>query len=197
MRALLAHTLRMVTTGAWSHRSSIKPAWRLRLAAPLSSYAASCFMYTAVGLHAVVLWSVCPEAIPAWPPAIALPEACLVTLQGLWSFASDVLFVGRDSSFHAVDRVSALSLTALQLAKFGWVLPATLSSSELSIVWFGICLGLACKVQGYRAILGDSVDAFRLWHTLWHVTLPGGAFALHVLRWRACEACGSAAAAQR
>ena len=180
MASLLTHTLRMISYGAVSRRSSIPNSWRKLLAQPASSYGLSCFAYTAVGLHAIALWATCPAAFPDWPAKIAIPEASLVSLQGVWSFCSDVLFVGRESGFHAVDRVSALSLTALQIAKFSLLL--TLSSYEKLWVCTGIVAGLGCKLRGYRAILDGSAEGFRRAHIWWHLSLPLVIGTLHAVR---------------
>ena len=191
--ALLAHTLRFVTRGAWSTASSIRPAWRRQLAVPLSLYGLSCFAYTAVGLHAIALWMACPQAVPEWPARFALPEATAVTIQGVWSFASDVLNVGRDSHFHAIDRVSALSLVALQLIKFGYLLPQAPSMQwmELASVWFGLAIGIVCKLRGFRAILDNSPTGFRRWHTLWHASMPLTFIVWHSSRWLGCDVCSA------
>ena len=182
---LLAHTRRMLSHHALRRQSSIPHSWRRHLAVPLSVYGLSSFTYVAVGLHALALWSSCPSAIPEWPPAIARPEACLVTLQGIWSFFSDVLNVGRDSAFHPIDRASALALVAVQLIKFGLVMPHSMTVAELVWIWFGLAGGIGRKLCGYRAILRGSPESFRTWHTLWHVSMPLFVGLLHSTRWRA------------
>ena len=181
---LLQHTVRMITYGVWRRRSSISPSWRTHLSVPFSLYALSSFAYTAVGLQAVAMWMACPAAVPEYSAAIAIPEACLVALQGVWSFHSDVLHVGQDSIFHVVDRASAVTLVAVQLAKFAVFLPWSMTSAEVIGVWIGLVAGIFCKLRGYRAILRGSVESFRLWHILWHVSMPLTIGVLHSTRWR-------------
>jgi len=187
---LLRHTLRMITYGALNRNSSIKPSWRTRLARPCSLYGLSCFAYTVVGLHSMALWLLCPQAIPEWPPHIAVPESFLVAVQGLWSFASDVVHVGQPSTFHVVDRVSALVLVAAQLAKFCWLLPRSLSVAERAWIWGGLAIGIACKVGGFKAVISGGSADFHRWHILWHLSLPLTFGAFHASRWHSCAVCG-------
>ena len=187
-RSILQHTAHMVTYGAWSRKSSLPPPWRKHLAIPLSVYGLSSFTYTIVGLHALALWTACPSAIPEWPQSIAVIEACLVTLQGLWSFCSDVLNAARDSSFHIVDRVSAVSLLGLQFVKLGGFM-RNMPTEHLMWMWSGLIVAIVCKLRGYRAILDGSRESFRFWHIVWHFSLPLAAGLLHSSRWRAAGAC--------
>lgn len=188
---LLRHTARMVSYGALSRKSSIPEAWREHLARPRSAYAWSSFMYTLVGLQSLLLWTSCPAAVSEWPQRIARPEAVLVTLQGIWSFYSDVLYVGLYSSFHTVDRLSALTLTGFQILKFGIVLPWSMSLYELAWVWCGLALGIHCKLRGYRAVIDSSVHSFRIWHIAWHCSFPITFLAFHGYRWHVCDACAA------
>ena len=187
--SLFAHALKMTTHGAFTTRSSIKPAWRRQLAVPLSPYGLSSFCYTFAGLYAMVAWFFCPGAMPGWPARVAFPEASLVVLQGAWSFLSDVINVGRPCIFHAVDRISAVSLTAFQLCKFGLLMVTDLSGMQAIFIVVGLGLGIGCKLQGYRAILNGHVERYRHWHLLWHLSLPLAVSALHSWRWRTCQKC--------
>ena len=180
---LLRHTLHICTRGAVSRNSSIDPRWRRELANPRSLYALSCATYAIGGLLWALQLAACPESVPYWASKIGPYEAALVTLQSVCSFWSDVLMVGRPSYAHAVDRCSALTLTALQPAKFLLLTPHV-SHAELAWIWGGILVGVGFKVAGYRAIINDDVDAFRRMHILWHVSLPLALSAWAVARWR-------------
>ena len=188
---LLRHIIRMLTYGACSRRSSVKSSWRSQLAQPLSIYGLSSFTYTTAGIHALILLICCPEAVPGWPASVWLLEATLVMMQGVWSYCSDVLFIGLESNFHACDRISALSLVGLQLVKFGWVLPSSMSTEWLAWIWIWLVAGIICKICGYQCILSDSADGFRRWHIRWHVTMPFGVSVFHAAQWHACRVCGS------
>lgn len=180
--ALLSHALRMVTVGILNRRSSIDPRWRKKLKTPL--YCASSFAYSAVGLLSLLQWTACAAAAPEMPLAYALSEAVLVTLQGGWSYWSDVLRVGEPSWAHPVDRASAVSLCAVQVLKFCVILPAHLSARQRVWVVGGIGGALACKVRGYHAILANDVHSYRRSHILWHLSLPLVIGALNAWRWR-------------
>ena len=188
---LLRHASTMVTVGVFSRRSSIRHTWRSELSEPCSCYAASCFTYSIVGIHAMLLFTNCPEAIPEWPIHLALPEAALVTLQGCWSFASDVHAVGRESSWHIVDRLMAQLLLSMQFLKFGILLPDAMSTAECVWLWTWLAIGVACKMRGYRGVIDGSMSRYRLWHIAWHCTVPMGVLAFHHYRWYSCLTCGS------
>lgn len=188
-RTLAAHTLSMLSTGALNVRSSVPPGWRPHLAR-VSVYALSCFFYSAVGIHGLALFARCSSAVANWPAQVAIVEALLVTAQGCWSFSSDVLYVGLSSRMHVVDRCSAIALTALQLLKFGVVVRLTVA--EALWIWSGIGAAIFCKLKGYRALLGGTAADFRLWHTLWHASLPLAVGGFNEWRWqqaRAGEGC--------
>ena len=94
--AVLAHTLRMLTTRVLSKRSSIPKSWRPHLCAPISTYALSSFLFSACGLLELTQCLTCPVASPAgWPASYGLREGIAVVLQGMWSYWSDVLAVGQ------------------------------------------------------------------------------------------------------
>ena len=166
-----------------SRKSSIDPRWRRELANPRSLYALSCATYAIGGLLWALQLAACPESVPPIAARLGPYEAALVTLQSVCSFWSDVLMVGRPSYAHAVDRCSALTLTALQPAKFLLLTPH-LSPAELAWIWGGILVGVGFKIAGYRAIINDDVDAFRQTHILWHVSLPLALSAWAMSRWR-------------
>ena len=88
------------------------------------------------------------------------------------SYLSDVRAFGDASSpWHATDRVFASILMllcgpilALRLAMGVVVIPPTLRNA-----WaLAVTLGLACKALSGRASRKAQLDAYLLWHTLWH-----------------------------
>ena len=88
------------------------------------------------------------------------------------SYLSDVRAFGDATSpWHATDRVlaSALMLAcgpllALRLAMGVVVIPPTLRNA-----WaLAVTLGLTCKALSGRASRKGRLDAYLLWHTLWH-----------------------------
>ena len=88
------------------------------------------------------------------------------------SYLSDVRAFGDASSpWHATDRVFASILMllcgpilALRLAMGVVVIPPTLRNA-----WaLAVTLGLTCKALSGRASRKANLDAYLLWHTLWH-----------------------------
>ena len=88
------------------------------------------------------------------------------------SYLSDVKAFGDASSpWHATDRVFASILMllcgpilALRLAMGVVVIPPTLRNA-----WaLAVTLGLTCKALSGRASRKGRLDAYLLWHTLWH-----------------------------
>ena len=88
------------------------------------------------------------------------------------SYLSDVRAFGDASSpWHAADRIFASALMmacgpllALRLAIGAVVIPPTLRNA-----WaLAVTLGLTCKALSGRASRKAQLDAYLLWHTLWH-----------------------------
>ena len=88
------------------------------------------------------------------------------------SYLSDVRAFGDASSpWHATDRIFASVLMAacgpilaLRLAIGSVTIPRTLRNA-----WaLAVTLGLACKALSGRASRKAQLDAYLLWHTLWH-----------------------------
>ena len=88
------------------------------------------------------------------------------------SYLSDVRAFGDASSpWHAADRIFASALMmacgpllALRLAIGAVVIPPTLRNA-----WaLAVTLGLTCKALSGRASRNAQLDAYLLWHTLWH-----------------------------
>jgi hypothetical protein len=190
-RTLLKHTLWMCTAGLGTMRSSIPNAWRPLLMQPSKHgmitwlYGASSFLYTLVGMQALIMFYVCPEAVPEWPQRVALVESGLVSMQGVWSFCSDVVNVGIPSRFHMIDRVTAISLMALQFLKYGVLVRPSLSLLEIAWIWLGLAVSVRCKLGGYQAILRNEAESYRAWHIAWHVSLPVVFGCFHAVRWHA------------
>ena len=88
------------------------------------------------------------------------------------SYLSDVRAFGDASSpWHATDRVFASVLMllcgpilALRLATGSVTIPRTLRNA-----WaLAVTLGLTCKALSGRASRKAQLDAYLMWHTLWH-----------------------------
>ena len=92
---------------------------------------------------------------------------------------------------HPLDRVSALSLTALQFYKVFWVLLPSLYAAELG--WFGVGLATAVslKVADYYAILEGDAARYERTHLLWHVSLPFVFSAHTATMWASQNDCGA------
>ena len=190
----MLHAMYMVTLGVFNTRSAVDPSWRAELRVPYTPYAVSSLFYSAAGIAAIcqVLW--CPSASsPGWPPAFSLPEAALVFLQGVWSYWSDVVDIGKTSPMHAVDRFSAVSLTFLQVYKFGVVLRPWMT--PLDMAWTGVTLvtAVACKMADYHAMQSDDMHLYIRSHFWWHVTLPLGLGSFCLYKWVTAEQCAATA----
>lgn len=159
-------------------------------------------------------------SLPGWPARLGLFEAGAVMIQGVLSYLSDVVFVGlvspaclerhratqretptsrwlnrraacaQVSWAHPCDRVSALSLVALQFFKVFWVLMPTFSPAEA--VWFagGLAVAIWCKVADYHAILAGDESRYERTHLLWHLSLPVTFGGHAALRWISRDDCG-------
>eukprot|EP00966_Prymnesium_polylepis_P327948 7383770-Prymnesium_polylepis.1 len=181
MTDVARHGLRMVTTRLLDRRSSIPHSWRAVLSEPLSAYALSSWCYCVCGLVGLAQATRCPGASPVgWDAAHGARECVLVILQGIWSYLSDVVAVGRVSWAHPVDRFSAVALTFFQAYKLGFLVRATMSWPELLWLAGGLGVGIFYKVADYHALLAGDALRYRRTHTAWHVSLPF-VFAAHTL----------------
>mmetsp|Transcript_26777 Transcript_26777/g.58793 ORF Transcript_26777/g.58793 Transcript_26777/m.58793 type:complete len:205 (+) Transcript_26777:215-829(+) len=182
--AVLFHTVRMATTGLVKTQSSIDPQWRMILANPFSVYATSSFAYSLAGALALMQTMSCPCILPGWPYRLCCVESLLVIQQGLLSYWADALRIGLKSVAHPIDRVSAVTLTALQLFKYSICIE--MSPAERIWIWAALLAALSMKVLGYYAILSRNVYLFRDAHTLWHLSLPIAVAVFNTWRWMQC-----------
>jgi len=162
--------------GFWNTKSTIDPRWRRTLAKPMSMYALSSFFYSVLGVTHVIVIVTCPGSSPVgWPACFGLPEAFLVTLQGFWSFLSDVRHVGKESWAHPLDRLSAVCLTALQIWKYGFYLRTELKLVD--IIWTGgtLLFGIVSKlIDNYALFVKKDEALYARTHFLWHAVFPIG-----------------------
>jgi hypothetical protein len=185
---LLNHTLWAVSVNVFNKKSALPKAWRVELSIPFTAYSCSSSTYTVVGLHALLMFLLCPESIPEYPQQAALIESTLVALQGFWSYSSDVDGVGMETYVHCVDRFSAIALLAFQLYKWTFII-TSLGEGEKAWIWLWTSVAIFSKLRGYRAIIDTDLHAFRIWHIMWHFWLPLAILAFHQQRWSTCEAC--------
>ena len=126
--------------------------------------------------------------IPRPSPAVGL-SSFLYALPAIWgawpmyllqaplSFMSDYVMIGKDSWFHPVDRVVALSNAIL-----------TIVSAFSAIAWWQVLLFIFVTFTAYGfsvwAITEQNFNLFRVAHTLWHI------FSSFSIAYVTTQACG-------
>ena len=133
------------------------------------AYRASPWAYALLGSTMVAL----SHRLRARDPGYNWPVlGTALVVESAVSYLSDVRAFGDASSpWHATDRVLASALMcacgpllALRLAIGAVVIPPTLRNA-----WaLAVTLGLVCKALSGRASRKAQLDAYLLWHTLWH-----------------------------
>lgn len=162
---LIVHALYMVTVGVFATRSTVNPKWRPNLTQRFTAYALSSLFYSAAGIICLLQLVWCPLASPpGWPTRYSIPEAVLVTLQGVWSYWSDVVAIGTTSIAHPIDRFSAVTLTFFQFYKFGILLWPAMDTPDK--VWTSTTLAFAvvCKMADYHAMRANDISLYRRSH---------------------------------
>ena len=135
----------------------------------------------------------CPDAFPpSWPTSYARFEALCVTLQGFFSYWSDVMCIGRTSIAHPIDRCSAQALIFLQFYKYILCLRPFLGAAELLWCSTTLAIGMVLKFGDYYAIKTNDMPLFEQSHTWWHVTLPFGLGSHILYLWSECGRFGPA-----
>ena len=134
------------------------------------AYRASPWAYALLGS---TMWALCGLVYANGTPATrGMVLGVALVVESAVSYLSDVRAFGDASSpWHATDRVFASVLMlacgpilALRLAMGAVVIPPTLRNA-----WaLAVTLGLACKALSGRASRKGRLDAYLLWHTLWH-----------------------------
>ena len=133
------------------------------------AYRASPWAYALLGS---TMWALAPRLRERDPGYAWDVLGMALVVESAVSYLSDVRAFGDASSpWHATDRVFASVLMlacgpilALRLAIGAVVIPPTLRNA-----WaLSVTLGLACKALSGRASRKAQLDAYLLWHTLWH-----------------------------
>ena len=132
-------------------------------------YRASPWAYALLGS---TMWALAPRLRERDPGYAWEVLGMALVVESAVSYLSDVRAFGEASSpWHATDRVFASILMllcgpilALRLAMGVVVIPPTLRNA-----WaLAVTLGLTCKALSGRASRKGKLDAYLLWHTLWH-----------------------------
>ena len=132
-------------------------------------YRASPWAYALLGS---TMWALAPRLRERDPGYAWEVLGMALVVESAVSYLSDVRAFGDASSpWHATDRVFASVLMAacgpilaLRLAIGSVTIPRTLRNA-----WaLAVTLGLACKALSGRASRKGCLDAYLLWHTLWH-----------------------------
>ena len=133
------------------------------------AYRASPWAYALLGS---TMWALAPRLRERDPGYAWEVLGMALVVESAVSYLSDVRAFGDASSpWHATDRVFASVLMAacgpilaLRLAIGSVTIPRTLRNA-----WaLAVTLGLACKALSGRASRKGCLDAYLLWHTLWH-----------------------------
>ena len=132
-------------------------------------YRASPWAYALLGS---TMWALAPRLRERDPGYAWDVLGMALVVESAVSYLSDVRAFGDASSpWHATDRVFASILMmacgpilALRLAIGSVTIPRTLRNA-----WaLAVTLGLTCKALSGRASRKAQLDAYLLWHTLWH-----------------------------
>ena len=132
-------------------------------------YRASPWAYALLGS---TMWALAPRLRERDPGYAWEVLGMALVVESAVSYLSDVRAFGDASSpWHATDRIFASVLMAacgpilaLRLAIGSVTIPRTLRNA-----WaLAVTLGLACKALSGRASRKGCLDAYLLWHTLWH-----------------------------
>ena len=132
-------------------------------------YRASPWAYALLGS---TMWALAPRLRERDPGYAWGVLGVALVVESAVSYLSDVRAFGDATSpWHATDRVFASVLMlacgpilALRLAMGVVVIPPTLRNA-----WaLAVTLGLTCKALSGRASRKGKLDAYLLWHTLWH-----------------------------
>lgn len=139
------------------------------------AYRASCFLYSVAG---VVMLTVAYDALRLHSPGYYWRVlGILLLFQGPVSYMGDVVCWGVESAWKTVDIFFASgALTALcGPGVICWHLAgrSTFPMWTMAVYAVGIAGGCAAKFLGARRLREGRPRAFILYHTLWHVGLPG------------------------
>ena len=117
--------------------------------------------------------------------------ALSVVSNGFLSYMADVESFGcrGPNRWKAVDRVFATTNTLLMCVV---VLLSVRGHSHfaprsVTCLGSGVVAGLFCKLRGSAALVRSDRDAYLLWHSLWHYTLPLGAILGQLVIHQPCD----------
>jgi hypothetical protein len=108
----------------------------------------------------------------AAPVLLGAPVTYLA--QAMASFGSDYIYTGLVSRVHLLDRWMATIHTLHAVALAAGIIPGQRGGSVLPL-WLVACLtasAIACFGMSKRCIARGDFEAYRLWHTLWHIAGP-------------------------
>lgn len=147
-------------------RTTVPPAWHA-VAQRHMVYRASPLCYVACGLALGWAEAGRPGAIP-YEPALWLVQALLC-------YRSDVSTLGRDSAWHAADRVYAWSFTVVRLAfciLVQWWAWGFYSRAQFQVLSVGLVVGFGCRILSKVAWTGRKCDLYLAAHAGWHIAPP-------------------------
>ena len=133
------------------------------------AYRASPWAYALLGS---TMWALAPR-LRARDPGYAWDVLGMaLVVESAVSYLSDVRAFGDASSpWHVTDRVlaSALMLACGPLLALRLAMGVVVIPQKLRNAWaLAVTLGLTCKALSGRASRKGRLDAYLLWHTLWH-----------------------------
>ena len=105
----------------------------------------------------------------------ALPgEPVVWVLQTIFTHLSDVVTLGEDSVWHAVDRLHAYTFTVLRAVYtlYAYFFMRAYSDVQAAVFLVGLVTALCCIRLSWMAVLRRDAAAFLRWHALWHLMLP-------------------------
>ena len=145
-------------------------------------YGLSSFTYAILGVLQLTVFAGNFDIEPHVPVPLPLEAACLV-LQSLATLLADVVFMGEDSCWHALDRVAATLNVLLVLCNMAWI-----SWLERLLYLVVVLSGLSLLRCSRAARLAGDIPGVACWHGFWHLWFPCGlAMWLALRQWPAAR----------
>lgn len=112
-----------------------------------------------------------------------LGEPIVWLLQTLFTHKSDVVTLGEDSIWHAIDRLHAYAFTFLRAAYtfYAFYALGAYSQAQATVFFIGLATALCCIRLSWKAVMRRDAAAFLRWHALWHFFLPATALCVGFL----------------
>ena len=146
-------------------------------------YGLSSFAYSVLGIWIMAAFAYDDLSVFGTPPIV---DGLMLFVQGLVSYGCDVYTFGYSSVFKILDRGEALITMAWWTAKLFYlnIAPQCVSMNAAEIVVFLVTgvIAICCKVKGEMAMRKLDWTAFRVWHSLWHLSAPLGLFVWALMR---------------